>query len=491
MITATCRHRPQAPLAPLMKLTRRSAGLLILLYMTLAGVWTWKLYPVIPRVESHQTGQEAQEKVAAYLAAALKGDAVPVVMRLVALPEAHLNALSSWVDASPLNQMRQITVQDAPVSALGQEWADVLLRCWLAGAVPVDLVDVHLMLAAAGDRLSNAARREALQSLARRALAQGDAADAVVILGRANELPGATWETLQQLTAASRAARNTGPALRALSVWINRHKGPETDPHLEEARDLEVSLMMEGSLTSEALSLQLSHLTGAAPYPEQILDRACLTARRARQGSRMIPVLERHLQTFPEHGLSSAKLWLQIDLDPSYVRWLSTLAAICDEEQPGPEAFSAYLRLAAARSPVALPRLCALAATPAMKARLETALGQALDLPETQITVLQLAQSDAVARKVLAARLREAPRNRDLHFAATLAAAAAPGTTSAAMLWQDFLRRFPEDVAARRRLIHAHLQEQQPALALRAYAEIPAKSRTEEDHRQQDILKQL
>ena len=474
-----------------MKVTPRTAGLLILLYMGLIGVWTWRLMPPPPNQGAEAAWQSMQAKAASYLAKAPKDTAMPALMRLAKMPQDQLQALADWVDQPALNQIRQLTVQKGTIIILGPEWGEALLQTWLVHAPPVNLLEAHLMVAAAGDRLPEQARQTALETLARRALAQGDAADAVTILGRATELPGATWGTLQQLTAAARAARNTAPALRALTLWIQRHADDTDEAILEQARDLEFTLMMQAGDVAEALSYQLSQLIGSVPFSERTLDRAWLAARRAHQGSRLLPLLEQHLKSFPEHDLPNEKLTQQTDIHPDYLRWLTCHAAICDDEQPAPIAFASHLRLAAARVPAALPRLCALATSPAQKTQAAQALSTALDRAELQLTALQLAQTDPIARKVLSDRLRTAPHQRDLHYAATLATAAAQTTGSTALLCQDFLRRFTGDVPAQRRLIQAHLDEQQPALALRAYTALPAKALTNEDRQQQAILKQL
>jgi hypothetical protein len=473
-----------------MKVTRRSAGLLLLLYAALAGVWVWRLAPATVALPV-QEDVDTQAKIAAYLAKAPKDTAMPALIRLVRMPEDQLQALSAWVDQPPLAQVRQLTVQPAPVAKLGPEWGEALLQTLLVHSRPMNLMEAHLMIAASGDRLRDEARQEFLETLARRALAQGDAADAATILGRACELPTATWETVQQLCLACRSTRHPAPALHALTTWINRRSASPNDPTLEQARDLELELMLDTGLTAEALSLQLSHLTGQAPYPERALDRAFLAARRAHQGSRFLAILERHLQTFPEHALPAAKLAASSPVNADYLRWLSAHAAICDEEQPGSTAFAGYLRLAAARMPTALNRLCALATTAPMKAEAEQALATALVQADTQLTVLQLAQTDPLAKKVLAAGLRAAPGDRALHYAATLAATVSQTRGSTAILWQDFLRRFPHDVAALRRLIQAHVDDRQPSLALRAYAALPVKSLTDDDRRQQELLRQL
>lgn len=475
-----------------MKPTPLTTGLLLLLYFGLAGVWTWRLYPGKPPAPD-STRQEQQERVAGFLARAPKDTAMGALMRLVKLPDDQIQALAGWIDLPALEQVRQLTVQQGAVAALGPEWGEALLQTWLARGPAVNLEEAHLMVAAAGQRLSESGKHDALEQLARLALRQGETGDAVIILGRASELPGASWDTLQQLTAACRAARYTAPALKAVTAWISRHsQSPsKTDDLLEEARDLELSLMLEAGNTAEALSLQLSRLTGAAPYETHALDRAWLAARGAHLGSRFLPALERHLATFPEHALSVAQLAAQKDIPVEYLRWLSCHASICDEEQPAALAFTSYLRLAAGRVPAALPRLCALAGSPTMQALAGNALNAVLDRAEMQTAVLKLAQEAPLARRIVETRLRQAPQSRSLHYAATLAAAAASKTGSTTILWLEFLRRFPNDVSGQRRLIQAYIQEQQPGLALKAYAAIPARELTVEDRQQQELLRQM
>lgn len=473
------------------KIRPSSVILLLVLYTLLAAAWIWRSNQSNAGPMAQDGRLQMQEEIAGYFLKAPKDHAMPALMGLVSLPDEELNALSNWVRMAPVSQIRQLTVQPGPVDKLGPEWREFLLDTWLVHEAPVDLLEAHLMVAAAGDRLNADARRGALEYLANRALAQGASADAVTILGRANELEGATWETLKKLATACRTAQNTAPALRALSIWINRHKIEDMHPALEEARDLELSLMLEAGLAPEALSLHLDQFLGHAPYPERMLDRAFLAARHAHQGSRLLPVLERHLETFPEHEMTAAHLTQESRIHPDYLRWLACHAAICDEEQPGSVAFKSYLRLAAARDPKALPRLCLLAATPGMKEEAGQALRSALDQAEMQLTALQLAQKDPIAQKVLSDRLRAAPENQSLHFAATLAAAAARTSGSTAILWQDYLRRFPGDLAARRRLIQAYIEEQQPALALRAYEQLPKDKLTEDERQEQDLLRQL
>lgn len=475
-----------------MKISRRSVVLLSLLYITLIAAWGWRLHPgFISENVPIEDPEDLQTKIATYLGLSRKDTTLPALIRLVHLPPDHLHYLADWVDLDPLTQLKQLTVQQSQVSALGPEWEQALFQTWLNHKTPINLIEAHQLIAAATERLSAPVCQDGLESLAQRALAQGDASEAVTIYGRATELPGSTWETLLQLTTACRSARNTAPALRAISAWINRHQHSDLIATLEQARDLQLSLMLESNLTSEALSLQLSHLTGAPPYSEKALDRAYLAARRAHQGSRLLQVLERHLQTFSEYKLTSLQLTKEADIHPDYIRWLSSQAAIADDELPRSVTFDYFERLASTRSSAALPRLCALATTVPMKTKLEALLKRSLEIPETQMTVLELAQSEGVAAKVVSEKLRGSPRNRELHFCHSLAAASKQKHGSASLIWQDFLRRFPDDVAGKKRLIQAYIHEQQPQHALRIYKEMPGHALNTEDHAQWNLLRQL
>lgn len=477
---------------------RRSAPLLLALYAALFSLWTWRL--AVPHKSPASEAddarvaevQKARESVAAYLAKAPQGTALPAMIQLVRMPDATALALAAWVAETPIRQLRQITVQQTAVSDLGREWREALLQTWLAHQKPVHLEDAHAIIAAAGDRIPDLARIEALQTLARRAQAQGDLPVAVTILSRACDIPAAPWETVAHLGTVCRNLRHPSPALRALKLWMQRHPQDSYAEEREDACNLELSLLLDAGQMAEAASLQFSRLTGSAPYPAASLERAFLAARQARQGSLLLPALERQLQTYPEHAIPPHQLAGKKDVSPDYRRWITCYASICDAEQPAPVAFAACLRLAALRDAAALPRLCALARNQAMEAEAGAALNWALDQPDTQKAVLQLAQTSPLARSALLERLRREPANRPLHFAAASAAAtAASQTHTSAQPWQDYLRRFPDDHAARRRLAQAYVQDHQHAMALRTYDSFPPDALTAEDRHQQELLKHL
>lgn len=464
--------------------------LLISLYLTLALTWAYRLRPQAePKADTTQL--EAQQKIAAFMGKGAKDSAIPFVMRLIKLTDAQILSLAEWVAQPSSTQVRQLTVQQTSLEELGPHWGAVLLLAALGNDPLLPPLETHLMVSAAGDRLTTEGKIQLLHLLAQRAQAQGDAKEAVIILGRASELPGAEWNTLQTLAATARANRDVTPALKALTAWIDRHPSEDSTPDLEAARDLETALFIQSDRAIHALD-QLLHTLAHRPHqPERTLDRAYTAARSARQGTRLLPWIEKHLATFPDHALDLPTLAHQTDLPVDYLRWLSRYAGICDDEQPPARTFDAYLRLAAAGESAALHRLCALAPSARREKDCEQALNAALNRPQLQATAILLAQTDAIARRVLSAQLHQQPKARDLHYAASLASAAAKGSGSAALVWQDFLRRFPADLPAQRRLIQAHLSAGQPALALRVYAALPSYVLTEEDLRERTILGQL
>ncbi len=226
--------------------------------------------------------------------------------------------------------------------------------------------------------------------------------------------------------------------------------------------------------------------------PEGTLSRALVCARSTRQCVRVLPWIEKHLATFPENRLPWTGLTGKADVDPGYRRWLQEQAAILDAELPAAKSFDALLRLAATGERHALPRVCALAGGAGRVADCEAFLTCALDQPNLRSSVLEVAQTDATARRVVAAVLRRTPPDHALHFAAALAEAAAAKSPSAATLvWQTYLRRFPNDAPAHRRLIQTYLESRQPSLALRVYDDMSPKALTDEDRRQKAMLRQL
>ena len=465
---------------------------LLLLYLVLAGVWAWRLRPEPEPVMDAQRIPRL-EKLSRYLVKAPPSVVQPILMSVAAVSDETLALIDVWLSRPPLQQLRELTVQDTPMLKNSGSLRDSLLLAWLGqpdlGAPSLSFP----MMTAAGDRFDNQTKLYTYQVLASRAQKDGDIVTALPILLRASELPNATWQTLTNYTQAAQSQGQHLAALHAINHWISAHPDHKATSHLMEARELQMNLLHRLKRADDSLELQLRYLKDApptGPLPNPDLDRALVSARAAEQLSKVLPWLERQLANFPEHQTEPKDLLNQAAIDPDYLHWLSAYAAIAEHELPPANAFDAYLRLAATGERCALVRLCALAEPAKQVPQAERFLTLALAHAALRPVLLDLAQTSPLTLRVVAEALRTAPKDQSLHFAATLAEAVAkPGSTTA--LWQSYLRKFPGDMPAQRRLIQAHLQARQPDLALRIYHSIDPENLSASDLHELDVLSQL
>jgi len=465
---------------------------LVFLYLLLAGLWTWRLYPE-PAVPEDTTRLPRLEKLSRYLMKAPPAVVKPILMSVALLPDTRLAMVDQWLALQPLQQLRELTVKETPMLKKSGSLRDSLLLAWLGQEQLGSPCESYAMIAAAGDRLDSGMMLYALEKLAAHSNKLGDAAGALPILQRALELPNAPWKTLTSYVQAARDLGQESNALRAVSDWILDHPAAQADEHLMEAREMQMTLMLRLGRTQDAHAQQIDYLkespaTGPLPTPD--MDRALVSARAADQQVKLIPWLERQLANFPEHELAAKDLLNKLDSDPDYLHWLAEYAAIADRDLPAAAAFSACIRLAATGQQGALARVCSHAEKAKRLPEAEAFLTLALANPLLRSSLLELAQLEVTALKVVSEALRKSPKDQSLHFAATLAEAAAK-PSSAATLWQIYLRRFPADLAAQRRLIQVHVLARQPDLALRVYQSLDRKTLSPEDLRQCAVLRQL
>lgn len=471
---------------------RQNAVLLIFVYAALAGAWAWRLQQAPKQPKEDAQRMKNLTTVAAYLSKAPSEVIQPILSSLAMVSDAQLAKLKEWTQETPDQQLMQLTMEEQRL--LGQGGVrDALLLAWLGHEKNSSSVESYLLIAAAGEFLDEDVKVYALETLAARAQRSGDAEGAITILERAGTLPKASWKTLLQLLDVCRASRKPTVALHSITEWIDRHPADETTPWLEEARDLEVSFMLQTGRAAEAFSGQLD-LLRAAPQdhlPERTLDRARVCAQAANQSTRLLPWIERHLTHFNEDKLDWHALMKHAEIHPDYRRWLLQAASIAEVELPASRALDFCLRLAACGERGAITRVCALAAPAGRVRECEDFLACAADLPALRITVLEAAQQHEVARRVLMEKLRQRPQDRDLHYGAALAEAANKPGSTATVIWQSFLRRFPNDLSAQRRLLQSHMEANQPAMALRVLDAMNPASLTDEDRKQGMILRQL
>ncbi|MDZ4287658.1 MAG: hypothetical protein U0984_06860, partial [Prosthecobacter sp.] len=373
---------------------RRHAGLLIVLFLALAGAWTWRLWPRTLAAADDTARIEQLKEVAVYISKAPREVVQPILTSLAVVSDSQLAVLQDWIDGSPAQQLRELTVQNN--LPLDRNVREALLLAWLGQDEKAPLMESHLMISAAGDHLGDDVKLYALEQLARRGVSEGQPKVAVTILERALKLPNATWETLNQMVDTCRGAGDFATAVSAVKSWIKRQPEDGVNARVDEARDLEVALMLQGHRAEEALSGQLDILKSSPQdlLPERVLDRARVCASAASQSVRLVPWIERHLANFPEHLFDWRGLLEKTDVHPDYRRWLLNLTTIAEKELTERKAFDLGLRLAACGERNAIPRLCALA-TPAKRVKeCEQFLAEALDRPGLFAAVLEAAQEE-------------------------------------------------------------------------------------------------
>lgn len=468
--------------------------LVILLYVLLAVMWAWRLQPARSQLADELRTQRL-DKLTRYLVLAPKETLPSLLISVARMSDEKLVQVEDWLSRPSLQQLRLLTIEPTPMLENAGTLREALLLGWLGQkALPAPL-PAHFMIAAAGDKLDDTMRLFSFRRLSDHAMSLGDKSTAQLILSRACELPIADWSMVLELVRLSQLQGQKNVALVTLGRWIERQDRKKQTSEISDARRLYASLLLRSGRALEALS-HLQAILKAVPanhaLPARDLELALVCAQSADQGLTMQPWLQRQLSFFPENILSPEELLEKACIAPDYRHWLSESASIADRWLSAPQAYDLCLRLAAAGEGSALSRICALAA-PAKRVDDTTRFLHAVLKSPTalQPALLELAQTDTLARRVVTEVLQQRPDDQALHYAATLAASAQARPGSAAAIWLSYLRRFPGDLPATRRLIQAHLHARQPHIARRVYDGLDPQSLTAEDRHQLEILSQL
>lgn len=458
----------------------RQALLLIFSYSMLAVAWGWRLHAgdaaAVPSESS--VLDDARTAIAASLAHAPAHLQQPAVLQLAMLPEAELQALAAWRKAVPEQRVRQLTVQQGPIHASSPlSTALLFVELTRPGAPLID--DSRLLVSASGDRLEEPHKIEALELLASQAIATNDLNLAVSIHERACESPAATWQTVLNLTQAARFARRPAAALRVVNAWLDAAQPRLNETQREAALDLQSALLLEGTRYAEASRITLDSLRALKPaevIPPRLMQRALLATRAAGESAELLPWIERQLRTLADHQRSLPNLASAKSIDPEYHYLLSEGASIADLNHLTSIACEFYFRLAALGDRQVLARLHPLA----------TQIGRGRELTDmltrlqSRFTPLQLAQAlsdgDApeAARSLLALHLKSSPEDRAGWHLLTQIDIMLRGESTAAMQWEGFLKRFPDDVPALQHLAQLQYSAAQYSQALRTLQSIPA-----------------
>lgn len=469
--------------------------LVILLYVMLAVTWVWRLQPAFAHAPAVLRTQRL-EQLTRYLIRAPKETLPSLLVSVARLDDEKLALIERWLEEPPLQQLRQLTVEHSAMLEKTGTLRDALLLGWLGQTELPSPISAHLMIAAAGDKLDDTMRLFAFQRLADHALRLDDDDAVQVILMRACELPNVDWKMVQEFVRISQLQGQNNAAILTLERWIARQDQVRQQiADTADAHRLLASLLLRTDRATEALDPILELLKAQPPHqplPARDLELALVCAHSAERSLLIQPWLERQLSFFPEDTLTPEELLQKNDISPDYLHWLAENAAIADAALPASQAYAACLRLVAVGERSALARLCALAQPAKRDAEAEAFLHRVLiQQPVLRPALLELAQTDKLARKVVTTALQQRPDDRDLHFAMTLAASAKARAGTVATLWLSYLRRFPGDQPASRRLIQAYLLASQPHFARRVYDDLDPQTLTAEDRHQIEVLSQL
>jgi hypothetical protein len=467
-----------------MSRSSRQAFLLIFSYTMLAIAWGWRLHandPATPRV--NPLLDSTRLALVSSLAHAPKHLQQPAVFQLALLSDRELEALHTWQQTVPEQRLRQLTVQQGPLhTPCPLNTALLFVELTRADAPLID--DSRLLVSASGDRIEEPHKIEALELLAAQAMATHEFTLALEIHERVCEFPAATWQNVMNLTEAARTTRRPAAALRVVNDCLSA-----TPPRLDEAQreaalDLQITLLLEGTRYAEASRVVLDSLRALKPadaIPPRLMQRALLATRAAGESAELLPWIERHLRTSADHQRSLQDLASATAIDAEYRRWLNEGASIADFNHQTSIACELFFRLAAIGETRVLARLHALATQIGRGKELTDVLARLEGRFSTQQLAQALTDGDApaAARTLLTSHLQSSPDDREgwrlhTHIDITLR-----GQPSAPMLWEAFLKRFPDDVSALQQLAQLQVSAAQPSQALRTLQSIPDSQRDE------------
>ncbi|OYW77608.1 MAG: hypothetical protein B7Z37_03395 [Verrucomicrobia bacterium 12-59-8] len=461
-----------------MSRTFRQASLLIFSYSMLAIAWGWRLHANnAPPPRENPLLDATRTTIAASLARAPRPLQQPAMFQLAMLPDHELEALHTWQKAVPEQRIRQLTVQQGPLhTPCPLNTALLFIELTRADAPLID--DSRLLVSASGDRIEEPQKIEALELLASQALTTNELSLAVEIHERVCESPAATWQNVLNLTEAARFARRPAAALRVVNDWLGEAQLRLDEAQRAAALDLQITLLLEGTRYAEASRVSLDALRELKPtdaIPPRLMQRALLATRAAGESAELLPWIERQLRSCADHQRSLPNLASGTAIDPAYRHWLSEGASIADLNHQTSIACELFFRLAASGETQVLARLHALA----------TQIGRGKDLKDVlarlqaRFSPLQLAQvladgdAPAAARALLSPHLQSSPDDRQGWRLLTQIDIMLRGESSAPMLWEGFLKRFPDDVSALQHLAKLQVSALQPSQALRTLQSIP------------------
>lgn len=484
--------------APKRHSLRENLPLLLLLYAGLAGAWGWRLH-ASKKPPVDDTLQATRVEVVKRIAKIPSRRLTPALFQLGMLPDGEVKNLARWMEEPSTPRLRQLTVQQGPVSSTGPLNAALILAEIQRSDAPA-LDEMRLLVSAAGDRLEEPVKNEVLGMLARKASETGDLHLATDIWLRITESPTATWSEVEELVTAARAARRPAAALKVVKAWLDEAKGHLTSDQLPMAQDMQIQLLIEGGRVAEASRIArdaLRALPAKSAVPEIMLERALRAATAAAECGELLPWIERRLREHPEHASTWEQLAAGRETSASYRHWLWHAASLSDLQNLHGTACDLFFRVAAIGDLKCLGRLHALAAQTGRSKDFATLIESLQNRPQEARSLIEIARAleaggaPEAGRDLLAAHLKTHAEDRDAAFTMTEIDEARRGPGSSMILWEGFLRKFPDDTAALRRLAALQTADGQHLPALRSLQRIPTENLAEADLRHIATLSEI
>ena len=331
------------------------------------------------------------------------------------------------------------------------------------------------------ERLIPSGAREALYAfMAKNAVAEGERDLSAMILQHAFDMERSGWPAMRMLVAAFRHANRPVSAYRSASDWLKLHR-EQMDPNCrDEADTLVFDLALESGHPEEALDECLRQLRQAgekAPVPRVLLDRAWQAARLCGRTKEILPWMKKFTAAFPEAKLSLEQLKAAARAKATsledYSLWARRTGEIADMNQLASDASYYYERLLVLGAHDVLDRCYPLAIY--LKRVPECmALLRSLDpLPDGRTAQAALARVIAANGKPETARgfyeewIAAHPQDREMRREFCALLAGMTDRAAAVLALEAFLRDFPGDAPAIRKLASLRLRAGEHEAALR------------------------
>lgn len=400
---------------------------------------------------------------------------------LESLPIERLKLLGRLAALTPREQLRQIFGLARPLTY------DPFVHHFALGAVRfVDVIppaEAWSIIEPVTGQIPDQPRLQLLRLLATNALAVGNPALAAQVSARACESGISKWEDARQMVLGFRWSGQPGMAVRHLRAWQQRRKHPSSPAEEAEIREVGYRLALEANLPGEAFDLclhQLNAQPALSPASAVLLEQAYHAAVLAERSREMLPWIESFIATLPEARLAWKDL-LRMDGDATssratYKTWVKRAAEVADWHALPEKAYSHYLRLVAMREIASLDRFLPL--SDALGRGEETAevlqaLGPLPNREQLEIYVARLVASNGEAGKargMYEAWVAEHPEDRSARFELACLLEGIADIQTAMRSFEEFLRAFPRDVAAIKKLARLRVRAGQYETALRDLA---------------------